>query len=169
MTTSQIVSIYFKVIRTIMSATYEVDINWTTEKFINIMREKVINDFNLENVEFVDTENNLPRGVAAEDGPAIQRENIKLIDKYGNRIYQIAFYIRPIPFAGLEIETIEETVGTSYLPIERSCVICMSQERNMVFLPCNHLCSCSQCGLNPTIRVCPICRVAFNNRIVVYV
>ena len=91
MTTSNLVNVYFKVARTIMSSMYEININWTLEEFINIMREKVIEDFDLENAEFVDTYQNLPRGLAAEDAPAVQSSNIRLIDYYGNGIYQLAF------------------------------------------------------------------------------
>ena len=72
MTTNPIIRVYFKVARTTNHATYDVDVNWTTEQFIYIMREKVTEDFNLENAEFVHTSQNLPPGMAAEDGEAIE-------------------------------------------------------------------------------------------------
>ena len=166
MTSSSIVSIYFKVARTTRTATYNINLNWTTEEFINIMREKVIEDFNLENAEFVDTAQELIIGIAGEDAPALRPTNRSIRDYYGVSIYHLAFYIRPIPVNGINIAPPEEVPA---FPRERACVICLNQERNLLFMPCNHLCACAECGLNPTIRVCPICRATFNNRTVVYV
>ena len=167
MTTSSIMPIYFKVARTTDTAMYDIDLNWTTEQFINIMREKVIEDFVLENAEFVDTAQELIIGVAAEDAPALRPSNRTIRDYFGARIYHLAFYIRPIPLIiAMDIEP-EEQIPP--LPQDRACVICLQRERNLLFMPCNHLCACAECGLNPTIRTCPICRTAFNNRTVVYV
>jgi len=167
MTSSSIISIYFKVARTTQCTNYDINLNWTTEEFINIMREKVINDFNLENVEFVDTAQELIMGIAAEDAPALRPTNRTIRDYYGVRIYHLAFYIRPIQLiVAMDIEPEEQIPDLSQ---DRACVICLNQERNLLFMPCNHLCACAECGLNPTIRVCPICRATFNNRTVVYV
>lgn len=151
---------YFKVIRTGNYKNYNINFNWTTEQFIHIMREKVIQDFNLENVEFVDTENNYHiTRVSNEDAPAIQPSNIKLIDKYGNKINQVAFYIRPIP---RELET--NTIIPNNL-----CCICLINERNIVFRPCNHLCVCNNCILNSNLQTCPLCRTEITETIVVFV
>lgn len=158
---NDIIPIYFKVIRTCHSKIYDINIYWTTEEFINTMREKVMNDFNLENAEFVDTVQKIPQGTAAEDAVAMQPSSETLINYYGNCIYQmaLAFYIRPIP-----------SITISYLePSSLSCAICLERERSIVFIPCNHLCACRECGFNPTIRSCPICREDFINRLTVYV
>jgi hypothetical protein len=146
---------------------YEININWTLAEFINIMKEKVIEDFDLENAEFVDTQQNLPHGLAAEDAPAVQPRNVRLIDYYGNSLYQLSFYIRPLAsLNGISVASAEEIPEMAQ---ERACVICMNRERNLVFLPCNRLCACNICGMNLEIRTCPICRTEFNNRLVVYV
>jgi len=170
MTTSSFTSVYFKVAGTTRSSNYNVNLNWTIAEFINIMREKVINDFNLENVEFVDTMQNLPQGIAAEDGQALLPTNRTIYSYFGNNIYQTAFYIRPLPLLedgiAMDVQPAEEIPN---FPQERACTICLNQERNLVFMPCNHLCACAECGLNPTIRTCPVCRTVFNNRVVVYV
>lgn len=166
MTTSSIMQIYFKVARTTDACTYDVDLEWTTEQFINIMREKVIQDFILENAEFVDTAQERILGVAAEDAPALRPSNRTIRDYYGARIYHLAFYIRPLPANGITIAPPEQIPA---FPQHLACTICMERERTLLFMPCNHLCACAECGLNPTIRVCPICRATFNNRMVVYV
>lgn len=166
MTTSSIMPIYFKVARTTDTAMYDIDLDWTTEQFINIMREKVIEDFILDNAEFVDTAQERILGLAAEDAPALRPSNRTIRDYYGVRIYHLAFYIRPLPANGITIAPPEE-IPT--FPRDRACTICLQRERTLLFMPCNHLCACAECGLNPTIRVCPICRATFNNRMVVYV
>jgi len=128
------------------------------------MREKVIRDFNLENVEFIDTENNYHISrIASEDAPAIQPSNIKLIDKYGDKINQVAFYIRPIP-RELELETNAITNIPNNL-----CSVCFTNERNIVFQPCRHLCVCDSCSSNLIMQTCPLCRSEIRDRILVFV
>ena len=158
---NNIVPIYFKVIRTVQCKIYDINVHWTTEEFINTMREKVTRDFNLENAEFVDTFQKLPKGMAAEDAVAIQPSSETLINYYGSRLYELslAFYIRPI-----------QSIASGYVePSNRSCAICLDRERSIVFMPCNHLCTCRECGFNPTVTTCPICRTEFINRLTVYV
>ena len=157
---NNIISMYFKVVRTTNYKNYNVNFNWTTEEFINIMREKVIRDFNLDNVEFIDTENNYHiTRIASEDAPAIQPSNIKLIDKYCDKINQLAFYIRPIP---RELET-HTTIPNNL------CSVCFTNERNIVFQPCRHLCVCDSCSSNLIIQTCPHCRSEIRDRILVFV
>uniref|UniRef100_A0A6C0D9G4 RING-type domain-containing protein n=1 Tax=viral metagenome TaxID=1070528 RepID=A0A6C0D9G4_9ZZZZ len=164
MSNNNIISIYFKLVRTSNYKNYNVNFNWTTEEFIRIMREKVIRDFNLENVEFIDTENNYHiTRIASEDAPAIQPSTIKLIDKYGDKMHQIAFYIRPIP-RELELETNTITTITNNL-----CSVCLTNEINIVFQPCSHLCVCNSCSSNPIMQTCPLCRSEITDRILVFV
>ena len=49
--------------------------------------------------------------------------------------------------AAEELERIKES---------RRCKICMDAEMEVVFLPCAHMATCSNCTV--TIAVCPICR-----------
>ena len=39
---------------------------------------------------------------------------------------------------------------------ERLCVICLSKDKNVLFLPCAHLAACLECSLS--LKTCPICR-----------
>eukprot|EP01036_Dinobryon_divergens_P035370 gene35370-45813_t len=43
---------------------------------------------------------------------------------------------------------------------EKECVICLSNPSSVKFLPCRHLCSCSDCfkQINKSKRKCPLCR-----------
>ena len=56
------------------------------------------------------------------------------------------------------------------------CVVCLSAEKNVVFMPCMHVACCGQCanGKGPTgeekpIRRCPMCRGKVKGRKIVYI
>lgn len=55
---------------------------------------------------------------------------------------------------------IEEAVETS-----PDCVICLSEEKNTVVLPCRHMCLCDSCAdvLKSQNNKCPICRQPFHS------
>jgi len=38
------------------------------------------------------------------------------------------------------------------------CVVCMTQLKSVILLPCNHLCVCKECSNHPSLKSCPICR-----------
>jgi len=46
---------------------------------------------------------------------------------------------------------------------ETTCVICLTDIRNVLLLPCRHLCLCGSCAENLKFQSanCPICRVPF--------
>ncbi len=46
---------------------------------------------------------------------------------------------------------------------ESTCVICLTDTRNVLLLPCRHLCLCGSCAENLKFQSnnCPICRVPF--------
>jgi hypothetical protein len=39
---------------------------------------------------------------------------------------------------------------------ERLCVICLTKDKNVLFLPCAHLAACLECSMS--LKTCPICR-----------
>ena len=47
------------------------------------------------------------------------------------------------------------------------CIICKERERNIVFIPCDHLACCEPCAVE-IISKCPICRQNITNKIKVY-
>ena len=51
---------------------------------------------------------------------------------------------------------------------ERLCVVCLSEESNMVFIPCGHVCTCESCSSNLR-NSCPVCRKSFTHSQRVYV
>lgn len=50
-----------------------------------------------------------------------------------------------------KIEVLEESVKKV-----RECIVCLTSERNILFLPCKHCCTCSSCGL--MFDNCVFCR-----------
>lgn len=48
--------------------------------------------------------------------------------------------------------------------VDDECVICLSGERNVVVLPCSHVCLCSDCAsvVRNQMGTCPLCRTHVN-------
>ena len=40
---------------------------------------------------------------------------------------------------------------------KKCCKICMEEDISIVFLPCGHLCCCSNCANHPSVKKCPNC------------
>jgi hypothetical protein len=49
---------------------------------------------------------------------------------------------------------------------EKFCCICFEEVKNVVFLPCKHLCSCYECA--QPINDCPICRQKIVEKMQIY-
>jgi E3 ubiquitin-protein ligase BOI-like protein len=47
----------------------------------------------------------------------------------------------------------------------RVCVSCSTKERSVLFLPCKHMCTCSECS---TVDSCPLCSTPVTQRIQVH-
>ncbi|XP_053316645.1 mitochondrial ubiquitin ligase activator of nfkb 1-A-like [Spea bombifrons] len=54
----------------------------------------------------------------------------------------------------LDEEQLPDQESTS----DRTCVVCISQPRECVFLPCGHVCCCFTCYQSLPTHTCPICR-----------
>lgn len=51
------------------------------------------------------------------------------------------------------------------------CVICHLQQREVITLPCGHICMCFDCSrqcLSTSNRLCPICRLAVDSSHLIY-
>jgi hypothetical protein len=64
----------------------------------------------------------------------------------------------------VEGETITEHHGGIDLPEgteeSKECLVCLSEQRNTIIMPCGHMCVCLDCGeaLRSRKHNCPICR-----------
>eukprot|EP00455_Lapot_gusevi_P038904 TRINITY_DN4359_c0_g1_i1.p1 TRINITY_DN4359_c0_g1~~TRINITY_DN4359_c0_g1_i1.p1 ORF type:complete len:653 (-),score=213.79 TRINITY_DN4359_c0_g1_i1:29-1987(-) len=47
-----------------------------------------------------------------------------------------------------------------------TCVICLGEERQVVFIPCGHICCCEECG--DILQTCPICRTRITQNIDIF-
>jgi len=47
------------------------------------------------------------------------------------------------------------------------CVICQDADRQLLFHPCSHICTCAECG-NNNLDKCPICRQEITRKISIY-
>ena len=43
-----------------------------------------------------------------------------------------------------------------------TCIICQSNEKKVLFSPCNHLATCIECSKNTLLKNCPLCRKQFD-------
>lgn len=62
----------------------------------------------------------------------------------------------------------EENLGSASVEIERECVMCLSEEMTVVFLPCAHQVLCAQCSVlheKQGMNDCPSCRTPIKKRI----
>ena len=41
---------------------------------------------------------------------------------------------------------------------EKYCVICLTEEKNYIFMPCFHIACCESCATDKRLKECPICR-----------
>lgn len=51
---------------------------------------------------------------------------------------------------------------------EVECALCWSRPRDVLFLPCRHICCCAQCAAQLPQRVCPTCRTVVESQIEVF-
>lgn len=91
---------YFKLAYTCQAKIYSVKSDITIKKFIDKIKKKARNDFNLrynEDVELVETGHydNI-NGIDAEKAAALEPSNFTLFEKYGNLAILPSFYIRII-------------------------------------------------------------------------
>jgi len=70
-----------------------------------------------------------------------------------------------------ERTAITETVNIENLPDTRVCVVCLGAERQVILLPCGHVCVCAQCAdtLISAGHTCPVCRSAITNVMPAYI
>jgi hypothetical protein len=89
---------YFKLAFTCQTKYYYVNTNISVNKFINNMKNRIINDFDIGNeydIEIVEVGNpNNINGRLAELAPAIEPSELTLREIYGKNM---SFYIRKIP------------------------------------------------------------------------
>lgn len=69
---------------------------------------------------------------------------------------------KPHPVKTLETPTEEEDRSDG-----NGCAVCLSNEKNLLFLPCRHCCTCSECGL--MYNNCIICRAPIRHVMKIFI
>jgi hypothetical protein len=69
------------------------------------------------------------------------------------------------------INTVASVVTPSIDQGDNKCLICCDKKRNILLLPCRHVCYCQECGTNPAITVnkCPFCRKNVDDVMKIYI
>jgi len=67
---------------------------------------------------------------------------------------------------GGETETTTEDKTEKEVDDQRSCIICLENERCVALIPCGHLCLCRECS--GTQKKCPICRTPIQDLLRTY-
>lgn len=66
-----------------------------------------------------------------------------------------------------EVTTVEkDSDKTNAIADEKLCKICFERERNVCFVPCGHVVSCTMCAFSTT--KCPMCRRTFESAVRLY-
>ena len=61
-------------------------------------------------------------------------------------------------------ESNEQIVSESQVSIDESlmedlaCVVCFAEKKNVLMMPCRHICVCATCAASNLFKLCPICR-----------
>jgi len=78
----------------------------------------------------------------------IRTNNIRILSEDESKIYQIKSNKELVDISTLKIFDIGD------------CVVCLSVSSSIIFIPCAHMCVCSDCynGIKKTKNCCPLCR-----------
>lgn len=102
-------------------------------------------------------------GSGSVEAPAVQENNtVSSSDGAGQLSSVGASTSASVSNMGTQGAGGSATGGDSELPEE--CVICLTEPKDTLLLPCRHLCVCSECFRH--VDKCPVCRSAFDNYIV---
>ena len=94
------VTVYFKEAFTTNIKYYNIPIKWTTEKFINIVKEWIMDDFDLVSRNYKSCSINIIEmgqeiaGIKSEDAPHLEEEEITYHDKFITTKKWPSFYIK---------------------------------------------------------------------------
>jgi hypothetical protein len=184
------IEIYIKLAYTEHTITYEVNNRLTTYQFIDEIRPRIQNDFNLNNFDLILMGQN-NENVPSEEGEifVVNGYNIDLESIRDNNGF-IGFYIKPnnnniinnninniindyniinnnqISHNNLNNHNDLQNIHNNYINLE--CIICYNNRRNTIFIPCNHVSCCTNCAFNELLINCPLCRSYINQRQEIY-
>lgn len=110
---------------------------------------------------------------------AVMKERDDLTAKL-NKLEPFSFYIDDNSLAHKslqELQAYERQVKNALERIEKAkqnleeeklCVICRENPKEVLMMPCRHLCVCKDCGYRVELTCCPLCREATSERLTVF-
>jgi putative methionine-R-sulfoxide reductase with GAF domain len=97
--TNEWVTVYFKEANTTNTKYYNIKINWTITQFLGIVKEWIIQDFNLDDRDYPNYSINIIEmcqeipGVKSEDAPKMEEEQTTYYNKFINNKW-VGFYFK---------------------------------------------------------------------------
>jgi hypothetical protein len=168
----------FKSLHTHQTRTYSVIMKWKCDRFYSWILEKIRNDFQLsenemDELRLIDINQPNRSGNPSDWGDPLTWDTFDgsnhedSLEDYFRHLRNRVFYLKYRPMTNSVVsETETEYPSPPQNPV---CAICLTEPRNLVFTPCNHLCACVTCGTNALLMSCPICRGYISNRLRIYV
>ena len=98
--TNEWVTVYFKEANTTNTKFYNIKINWTIEQFLGIVKEWIIQDFDLDDRNYSNYSTNIIEmcqeipGVKSEDAPKMEEEQTTYYNKFINNNKWPGFYFK---------------------------------------------------------------------------
>ena len=87
-------------------------------------------------------------------GQSLTDVSIEKLSDLETALEQAMVRIRHEKTKQMEKRRVEETLDGD----NRLCVICLSEARGVLVLPCRHLCLCLTCSTHTSLDKCPVCR-----------
>lgn len=145
------VHIYVKFAYQTTTATYILPGNLSIVEMVRQLQENILRDFdrNASQYELVEAGQDMPRGIPAEEAPALIIDSRNIRQRFNDQNF-IAFYIRLLPDTNLAI--------IDYQP---TCMVCQESPTTLTtYFGCSHhICDacCAGC-ISAGINRCAICR-----------
>ena len=135
----------FQVNDAIIVKLYTVNKNWSCTQLYESIQRSIERDYNLVNIRLSVTGIELPAGCS----------NMTFVSFLNSANFNtLAFHLS----GDLRSAPLSPTV----------CSICLTNCRNIVFLPCRHLVTCSVCANRESIDTCVVCRSEIATKLEVY-
>ena len=157
------IRIRFKQVFTTKSKYYSVNyVEITIKKLYDNLRPLIERDFGFSKFHLISPKmNQLDSSlhIAKEEGPPLNFLSESYLCDVINKDDCNFLYIYP-----MNNQTENRTTTLT-------CVICMENDRNILFEPCHHLCCCSSCigqMIDRSNFNCPICRVSIEQTVEIY-
>jgi hypothetical protein len=107
----------------------------------------------------------------------------KTVNLYGEEIAFLGTHIHTAQVASLSKNTLKLISDTQFEHwgkrqnndkktiiehTDNQCCICLTHLKNVVLMPCKHLCVCVNCSHHPSLTSCPLCKTVIELTFSVY-